>query len=137
MAERPVVYRVGRSANHTVNHTALAGQVAEYLQLRGAWVLRVRGGLGQRRGVPDVLACFPERRWIPHTRGEFIDQGIFVAAEVKTGRGRLTRDQERERDALRKAGGVWVEVRRLDDLETALLEAGLITSRVLWPRQEG
>jgi hypothetical protein len=134
MSERPA--RGGDRAsgtNRSANHTALAGQVSEYLALHGAWVYRVHGHLGGRRGVPDVLACFPALMLDGPHAGALM--GYLVAVEVKTGRGALTRDQVRERDALRQAGAVWVEVRTLDDLEDALLAAGLATERHLWPRR--
>ncbi|MCM8750408.1 hypothetical protein NET02_14755 [Thermomicrobiaceae bacterium CFH 74404] len=46
----------------------ITAAVRDYLRLVGAWELKVLGGLGQRPGVPDVLACV---------------QGRFVAIEVK------------------------------------------------------
>ncbi|MCL6474429.1 MAG: VRR-NUC domain-containing protein [Firmicutes bacterium] len=72
-------------------HTLHARTIVRYLQKRGAWVARIRGTWGQRRGLPDILACW---------------QGRLIAIEVKTGSGRLTPAQKREHEALRTAGAV-------------------------------
>ena len=70
---------------------ANAAHLTRYLQKRGAWVARIRGTWGQRKGLPDILACW---------------QGRLIAVEVKTGKGRLTPEQRREHEALRTAGAV-------------------------------
>lgn len=44
-----------------------------------------------RKGLPDILCCY---------------RGHMIAIEVKTGRGRLTPQQKRELEALRRAGAV-------------------------------
>ena len=72
-------------------HTLHARTIVRYLQKRGAWVARIRGTWGQRKGLPDILACW---------------QGRLIAIEVKTGKGRLTPEQRREHEALRTAGAV-------------------------------
>jgi len=63
------------------------------------------GGIGQRKGTAD-LACFV--------------RGTFVAIEVKTpGYSTLTKEQSRELDAVRLAGGSRAGVvRTIEDLET-------------------
>ena len=72
-------------------HTLHARTIVRYLQKRGAWVARIRGTWGQRKGLPDILACW---------------QGRLIAIEVKTGKGRLSPEQKREHEALRTAGAV-------------------------------
>ena len=72
-------------------HTIHATAIVRYLQKRGAWVARIRGTWGQRKGLPDILACW---------------QGRLIAVEVKTGKGRLTPEQRCEHEALRAAGAV-------------------------------
>jgi hypothetical protein len=47
----------------------------------------------------------------------------FVALEVKTPAGRLTRDQGRFLEAVRRSGGVAAEIRSLGDVEVVLGEA--------------
>jgi len=65
--------------------------ILDYLRLRGAWVFKVHGHLGQRPGVPDILACY---------------RGRFLAIEVKRLGAALTVRQEAELAAIRGAGGV-------------------------------
>lgn len=65
-----------------------------YLQRRGAWCVRLHGSGWQRRGLPDILACW---------------QGRLIAVEVKTGTGRLSPHQKAELDTLRRAGAVVLE----------------------------
>lgn len=73
-------------------HGKHAAEIARYLQKRGAWVARIRGTWGQRRGLPDILACW---------------EGRLLAIEVKsTQHARLSPHQKREHDALRAAGAV-------------------------------
>jgi hypothetical protein len=127
MSEQRVVYQTARGGNHSETHTALLKACEDYLRLHGAWTFRVHGHLGQRVGVPDLLACLPTIGGFWHV-GRV---GHLIAVEVKTGRGRLTAIQERERDALQQVYAVWVLVRRLEDLEDALLNAGLIAERAI------
>lgn len=103
-----------RGGNQGDQHAALCQQVRDYLELRGGWVLKVWGGPMMRAGCPDFLVCL---------------RGLLVGVEVKTGAAVLSRVQQRERDALVAAGAVYVVVRDIEGLETALLEAGLIERR--------
>ncbi|GIV21714.1 MAG: hypothetical protein KatS3mg023_3465 [Armatimonadota bacterium] len=71
-------------------HSQHARAIVCYLQKRGAWCARIRGTWGQRRGLPDILACW---------------RGHLIAIEVKTGKhARLSPQQKREHEALRAAG---------------------------------
>ena len=88
-----------------VAHTALVRLITDYLEVQGAWVLKVAGGLGQRAGVPDLLSYL---------------QGRLVAIEAKTGSAVLSTSQQRERVALERAGAVFVEARTLEDVVEAL-----------------
>lgn len=106
--------------NRSDRHSAECLAIEQYLALRGAWHLRVRGGLGQRRGVPDILACLG---------------GIMIAVEVKTGSARLTLQQEQQRDGLEHAGAIYILAHSVEDVEQALLAADLVDSPALWPRQ--
>jgi hypothetical protein len=84
--------------------------------------LRIIGGLGQRKGSPDCVGVLA---------------GRALCLEVKTGNAHLSAVQQHERDRWVDAGAVYCLVRSLDDLETALLDAGVIAERSLWPRREG
>jgi hypothetical protein len=99
-----------RGGNRSRDHSYLLRGISEYLQLQHAWVLRVRGGIGQRAGVPDCLACL---------------HGTLIAVEGKTGTARLSEDQMRERDALERAGALYIEARSIEMVEDALVAAGL------------
>ena len=88
-----------------MNERDLTRQVRDFLRVLGAWEVKHRAGLGDRRGVPDILACY---------------RGRFVAFEVKAPRGRLTPYQTAELEAVRHAGGIAAEVRSLEDVIAAL-----------------
>lgn len=93
------------------NHSALVRQVGDYLDLIGAWRMKVLGGIGQRSGIPDILACH---------------KGRFLAIECKTGKGSLSPAQVRERMDLESAGAAYILCRSLDDL-IAWAEAGEVS----------
>jgi len=88
-----------------VNERDLTRQVRDFLRVVGAWEVKHRAGLGDRRGIPDVLACY---------------RGRFVAFEIKAPKGRLTPYQVAELEAVRHAGGIAAEVRSLEDVLAAL-----------------
>lgn len=94
-----------------VTEADITAAVLDYLGLIGAWSLKVHGHLGQRAGVPDVLACL---------------RGRLVAIEVKRPGGRLSPQQRRELLAIAAAGGVALVVTDVTELVGALrrLEAG-------------
>ena len=96
--------------DNSLAHNALLGVARDYLELQGAWTLKVLGGIGQKSGVPDLLACC---------------QGRMVAVECKTGGGVLNRNQRRERPLMECAGCLYVECRSLQDLITVIRAAGL------------
>ena len=79
-------------------------QIVDYLRLKGAYVIKAHGHLGQRPGVPDLLACW---------------QGRFIAIEVKSPRyprRGLSEKQWEEMGAIFAAGGVTIVARRLEDV---------------------
>lgn len=61
-------------------------------------------------GSSDILACI---------------KGRFVGIECKTGKGQLSTPQRRFRDALAKAGGIFIEARSVADVTTILEAEGL------------
>lgn len=93
-------------------HRALVAACRSYCTMCGAWEVKVLGGLGQRSGLPDILACFPPK-------------GRMVAIECKTGEAVLSAKQEGERETLEAAGALYCLVGGIDDLEMLLLGAGL------------
>lgn len=74
----------------------------------GGWVFKTHGHLGQRRGIPDVLACVG---------------GRFIGIECKGPRGRLTAEQAREIARIRAAGGIAGVARSMEDVMQLLQEA--------------
>ena len=98
-----------------MNERDITRAIMDYLRLRGAWVLKVHGHLGQLPGVPDVLFCL---------------QGRFGAIEVKVPQplntpkqiaGFLAPAQRQQLEAIARAGGqalvatdVWDVMRLLD-----------------------
>lgn len=61
----------------------------------------VPGGYGVR-GIPDFIGCY---------------RGRFFAIEAKSDIGKLSPWQERIRDKITLAGGVWLLARRVEDIE--------------------
>lgn len=61
-------------------------------------------------GSSDILACI---------------KGRFVGIECKTGKGSLSTPQRRFRDAVAKAGGIFIEARSIDDVTATLRAEGL------------
>lgn len=98
------------------DHSALVRGCLDYLAARGAWTFKVMGGLGQKPGIPDLLACL---------------NGRLIGVECKTGRARMSAAQHVEADGLAGAGDLFVECRQIEDLERALYNAGLVRSRLL------
>ncbi len=89
-----------------IRESDIVAAVLDYLRLRGAWVLKTHGHLGQRPGIPDIVACY---------------RGRFLCLEVKRPGGRLSPRQAAELAAIKEAGGIAEVVTSLDDA-IALLE---------------
>ncbi len=85
-----------------ISESQITAQILDYLRwaLPGAWIRKNLGTLGQRRGIPDI---------------EVIYEGIPYFLEVKTPSGKLSKYQENEIEALRKAGALVYVVRSLED----------------------
>jgi hypothetical protein len=69
------------------------------------------------KGVADILGVLPRTLDVS---GRRVTVGVFLSIEVKSARGRLTPEQEAFADVVRKAGGVALCVRSLQDLVDAL-----------------
>jgi len=106
-------------------HSDLVAFCLDYLRSQGAWVLKVAGGLGIRRGTADILAGL---RPAPAAR-----YAILIGIEAKTGTGRLSQAQRREQESMARAGVLYIVVRCPEDLERALVDAGLVRP-ILRPR---
>lgn len=104
--------------NHTTLHNAHILAIQQYLALVGFWTCKLAGGMYQRPGLPDLIAC---------------KDGRMVAIEVKTGRAKLSAQQEQEIQRLAAAGCLTMVVASVDGVEIALLAAGLIARSYLNP----
>ena len=62
-------------------------------------------------GSSDILACIKAR---------------FIAIECKTGTGKLSTPQRAFRDAVQRAGGIFIEARSVEDVTAILRLEGLI-----------
>jgi hypothetical protein len=102
--------------DRTKRHSAVCKAIADYVAYQGGYIVKNLGGLGQRRGRPDFDACVRSK---------------FVAIEVKTGEGVLSRDQQAERERIIAAGGLYIQAETVDDVEEALLAEGLAVRRLL------
>ena len=82
----------------------------QFLRENGCWYVKYWGGGGYTRsGVPDLLICC---------------DGVFIAAEIKAGRGRPSALQIREIHRILDAGGLAVLVYPADlELFKALIRA--------------
>jgi hypothetical protein len=102
--------------NRHETHRNLVKSCLDYLQYSGAWVFKVAGGIGQKPGVPDILAVL---------------KGRFVAVECKTGKGKLNPNQAIQCEELRRAEAIVIVCRCPEDLESALVAAGLVLPSLL------
>jgi hypothetical protein len=57
--------------------------------------------------------------------------GHYVGVELKTGTAVLSQGQRRDRDEVAAAGGLWLEIHSVEELEHALLASGLIEQGLL------
>jgi hypothetical protein len=103
-----------------MSEAELTRATRKLLDYLGAWQMKVHGHLGQRPGVPDIIACI---------------QGRFVAIELKGARGRVTPQQEQEIRRIRAAGGIAGVARSLEDVVTLLQE--VLPGLSLLPTEQG
>jgi len=102
------------ATNQRSLHSQLVRSVCAYLSIKRIPFSVTDSGAhlapdGSRRrsqataGWPDITAVLPPC-------------GLFLGLEIKTGKGALGTEQRRMRDAIRAAGGLYVEVRSLEDV---------------------
>jgi len=93
----------------------IKAQIVDYLQYRGAHVIKIIGHLGregervfrQRPGILDLIVCY---------------RGYFLGVETKTRTGKPTQKQEEEIERIQRAGGRAVIARCIEDVAAALME---------------
>ena len=96
--------------DRTEKHTGLCKAIQDYLWYQGGWCFKALGGLGVRKGLPDIHSCV---------------RGRAVYVEVKTGKGELSKEQREEKARIEQAGGIYIEARSVDDVEDRLVAEGL------------
>jgi len=95
----------GSPARTTPPERVILKEIRTYLKNLGCYVVRQQQGLGQRKGVPDLLACW---------------KGRFLALEVKRVGGRLSPYQAAELEAADEAGAIADVVYSVEDVERLL-----------------
>lgn len=90
--------------------TALKHQIKDYLDLKGIFHFPILQGLGAAKGIPDRIA---------------VKDGMIYAIEVKAPKGRMSPAQFEFCAKVRRAGGVYVEARSLEDVMTHFENARL------------
>ena len=87
-------------------HGRLKARIIAHLRQDGWYATSVV--IGSRNGVPDIVACV---------------DGRAVAVEVKVGKDRLSPLQRVEADRWRRAGGIYIEARSVEDVTAGLRAA--------------
>ena len=119
-----------RGGNQSDAHSCLIASVRDYLKVRGAFVYKVWGNAFGKGGMPDSISALPV--WLGGRR-----VAVWVAVECKTGSATLTKLQREVKAELEAAGVLYVVCRQLEDLEDALVDAGLVEYRALLVRRSG
>ncbi len=104
--------------NQAAAHSELLKTIKQYVLMIGGYYLSVRAGIGIVKGTPDLLCAIPVRR---------VGNARFVAIEAKTGAAVLRKDQKEQAAKITAAGGLHIVAHGLEDVEHALLDAGVIS----------
>lgn len=83
-------------------------QILKYLKAQPCcFVFKEHGGIYGTAGIPDIICCY---------------KGHFVAFEVKTEQGKLSKLQKYAIEKIRQAGGIAVKVTSLAEVKEVLSE---------------
>ncbi len=94
---------LAKTLSSSRRHSLECRALRDYLDLRGFYYHKHLGSVGQRPGLPDF---------------DVVIGGRYIAVEVKTGNGRLSRAQQAEREAIERAGGIYLA----GDVETIVAQ---------------
>ena len=84
----------------------ITNQILKYLKAQPCcFVFKEHGGMYSTAGIPDIICCY---------------RGKFVAFEVKTEHGRLSKLQEITIERIRQAGGVAAKITSLAEVKDIL-----------------
>jgi Holliday junction resolvase len=87
-------------------------QIKSYLDLLGAYYLKVHGSMYQPAGTPDILACI---------------NGRFVAIEVKRPNGGVVSALQKSKlKKIEQVGGVSIVARSVEDVSEMLQQRNVI-----------
>lgn len=78
-------------------------KIIEYLNRNGAYSIKTI--TTNRNGSPDIICCF---------------KGLFIAVEVKTDKGIVSKLQEYHQKEIIKSGGIALIVRSVEEVEQLL-----------------
>lgn len=93
-----------------INESSIQKQIIQYLNQNGYYFFKtIRCN---RLGIPDIIVCYASH---------------FIAIEVKSAKGRLSKHQELELNDIKKAGGFYIIARNLLDFTN---EFGIIISKM-------
>ena len=85
---------------------AITNQILKYLKNQPeCFVVKEHGGFYGTAGIPDIIGCY---------------KGKFVAFEVKTEKGKLSKLQEITIEKIRKASGIAFKVTSLEEVKKIL-----------------
>lgn len=85
---------------------AITNQILKYLKsLPECFAFKEHGGLYGTSGIPDIIVCY---------------KGKFLAFEVKTEKGKLSKLQEMAIAKIRKANGMAFKVTSLEEVKEIL-----------------
>lgn len=76
-------------------------QIRGYLKMKVPCHWKQWQGLGSTPGVPDVVGCY---------------RGRFIGIEIKTPQGRMSPHQEKWRQLIEEAGGIYIMARSFEDV---------------------
>jgi len=108
-----------------MNERDITRAIMDYLRLRGAWVLKVHGHLGQLPGVPDIIFCL---------HGRFGAIEVKVPQPLKTPKQVerfLAPDQRQQLEAIARAGGQALVVTDVADVMLAIEGGSLWNSQTI------
>jgi len=96
-------------------------KIIDYLHSIGAWTCKVVQG--NKRGIPDVLACVPmtKEQVLKHFETNDVI-GVFVAPEIKQPNGKTKALQHRNIKQINHAGGISAtDITSVEDIKELLL----------------
>lgn len=126
-------------ATQSTLHKALVKDVAKYVKERGGFTYKVFGGAFGAAGMPDYLCGLASAESRQYIDGS-IANGLYaflVAIECKTGAAILNPAQVKKRAEMERCGVLYLVVHSVEELERALLDAGVLSAPTLAERMFG